>query len=158
MMRLDDLALRRCDLIKIDIEGMEYGALLGAREMIARHRPFIYFEQTRADNFAETFALLAGAGYRLFWHVADPFNRNNFRGAADEHLRGHAGGECFRIAEGKGGGATDGDGALAADRRRGLRAAAATGFGGGVGNAGGCLWRAAAGGARGAVGGPCAKE
>lgn len=88
MLRLDDLALQRCDMVKIDIEGMEYEALLGARELLARHRPVIYFEQTRADNFAETFTLLAEAGYRLFWHVVDPFNRNNFRGAAENIFGG----------------------------------------------------------------------
>jgi len=79
MMKLDDLSLQRCDLIKIDIEGMEFDALVGADETIRRFRPVIYFEQARPEHYAETVSLLQRAGYRLFWHVADPFNRHNYR-------------------------------------------------------------------------------
>jgi len=88
MIALDDLALQRCDLMKIDIEGMEFEALSGAEKTIARLRPPIYFEQARPDSFAEIFALLAGTGYELFWHAADPFNRRNFRQAAENIFGG----------------------------------------------------------------------
>ena len=80
MITVDDMALPRCDLLKIDIEGMEFDALLGSIETIRRHLPVIYFEQTRAENFSATFGFLDEAGYQLFWHIADPFNRHNFRG------------------------------------------------------------------------------
>jgi FkbM family methyltransferase len=42
--RLDDLSIERCDLMKIDIEGAEYRALLGARGTLARLRPTIISE------------------------------------------------------------------------------------------------------------------
>lgn len=52
--RLDDLlaerALQRIDLIKIDVEGGEYGALSGALETIRRHRPLILFEYGRGAS------------------------------------------------------------------------------------------------------------
>lgn len=43
-MRIDDLALKRCDLIYLDIEGYELHALLGAEATIKRCRPVIVIE------------------------------------------------------------------------------------------------------------------
>lgn len=76
---LDDLALERCDLVKIDVEGMELDVLRGAADTISRQRPIIYFEQTSPRHFSEIFELFEAAEYAMFWHAADPFNRNNFR-------------------------------------------------------------------------------
>jgi FkbM family methyltransferase len=42
--RLDDLGLDRCDLIKIDVEGMEGEVLDGARNTVERCRPIVYAE------------------------------------------------------------------------------------------------------------------
>ncbi|GJD51610.1 hypothetical protein OPKNFCMD_4365 [Methylobacterium crusticola] len=77
---IDSLALPACRLVKIDVEGMELDVLAGAAQTIARHRPVIYFEQTSDTNFVEIATLLEEAGYRLHWHVANPYNRRNFRG------------------------------------------------------------------------------
>ena len=88
MITLDDLSLERCNLIKIDVEGMELDVLLGAAETIACHRPPIYFEQAREERFAETFEFFERSDYSLFWHVSDPFNRNNFRRHAENIFGG----------------------------------------------------------------------
>lgn len=45
MKRLDEFGLTNVDLIKIDCEGYEYYALLGARETILSSRPVIIVEQ-----------------------------------------------------------------------------------------------------------------
>ena len=79
MITVDDLLLQGCDLMKIDVEGMELDVLLGAVETIARYRPPIYFEQAREERFAQTFEFFERFQYSLFWHVSDPFNRNNLR-------------------------------------------------------------------------------
>jgi FkbM family methyltransferase len=44
--RLDDLiqADRKIDLIKIDVEGAEYGVLKGGEQLIKKHKPYIIFE------------------------------------------------------------------------------------------------------------------
>lgn len=47
---IDNLGLARCDLIKIDIEGMELEALEGARETIERCRPILLIEQIKSDR------------------------------------------------------------------------------------------------------------
>lgn len=44
MLRIDDLALRACDLIYLDVEGYEFRALHGARDTIERCRPTIAVE------------------------------------------------------------------------------------------------------------------
>jgi FkbM family methyltransferase len=43
-LRIDDLALRACDLICLDIEGHELNALMGAQETIAEFLPTIVVE------------------------------------------------------------------------------------------------------------------
>lgn len=50
VVRLDDkLRLPRLDVLKIDVESMEYELLLGAHETIATHGPVIYLEDSEAD-------------------------------------------------------------------------------------------------------------
>jgi FkbM family methyltransferase len=80
---LDELHLQGCELVKIDAEAMELEVMSGAIRTIERFRPVIYFEQTSERTFAQIFELLQGISYDAFWHVADPFNRNNLRG--DSH-------------------------------------------------------------------------
>jgi FkbM family methyltransferase len=82
VMTIDALGLARCNLIKLDVEAMESIVLRGALETIRRHRPVIYFEQVhdRMEQIVGTiFPVLAEVGYRLHWHVSNPFNRRNFR-------------------------------------------------------------------------------
>jgi FkbM family methyltransferase len=47
--RLDDYKLERCDLIKLDIEGMEFEALEGAAQVIAQCRPILLIEKIKTD-------------------------------------------------------------------------------------------------------------
>jgi FkbM family methyltransferase len=76
---IDSLRLRRCSLVKMDIEGMEYDALQGATDLLNRLRPAVYFEQTTERNFAAIYRIFNEFSYDLFWHVTRPFNVANFR-------------------------------------------------------------------------------
>jgi FkbM family methyltransferase len=76
---IDSLRLRRCNLVKMDIEAMEFDALQGAVEMLSQCRPAVYFEQTSERNFAQICSIFDSCSYDLFWHVARPFNVTNFR-------------------------------------------------------------------------------
>jgi FkbM family methyltransferase len=46
---LDEFNLPRCDLIKIDVEGMEMEALAGAARLIERNHPIMLIEKIKAD-------------------------------------------------------------------------------------------------------------
>jgi hypothetical protein len=65
--QLDDFVQSRglhVDLLKIDIEGAEYLALTGAKELLAKQRPMLMVEVTRRQD--EVFDLLTCLGYQLF--------------------------------------------------------------------------------------------
>ena len=74
--RLDDvwpsLGLDRVDIIKLDIEGAEWSALLGGQQLLARYKPILLVEIGRstcsaAGYRAEDFAQwIEDQGYRLF--------------------------------------------------------------------------------------------
>jgi FkbM family methyltransferase len=56
-------------LIKVDVEGHDYAALVGAKETILAHKPIVLFEQLAIDAAAgesATVNLLRSYGYRTF--------------------------------------------------------------------------------------------
>jgi FkbM family methyltransferase len=64
---VDSFKFDAVDLIKLDIQGAEYVALLGARETILRHRPVILIEEkpfsdAHAESIKKTAELLVGWG------------------------------------------------------------------------------------------------
>jgi FkbM family methyltransferase len=78
--RIDDLALPACHLIKLDVEGMELDALLGASETVHRYRPHLYVENDREELAAALIELLQSWNYDLYWHVLPLFSADNFAG------------------------------------------------------------------------------
>jgi FkbM family methyltransferase len=62
---LDSLQLKRCDLIKIDVEGMEIQALDGAAATISQHHPIIMAEMVKS-NKADLRSKLVSSGYQVF--------------------------------------------------------------------------------------------
>lgn len=82
--RLDDcLALDRCRLVKIDVEGMEHSVITGARALIAGHRPFLYVENDRLEKSKALIELIESLDYRLYWHLPPMFNPGNFAGDSE---------------------------------------------------------------------------
>ncbi|QNM97382.1 FkbM family methyltransferase [Chitinimonas koreensis] len=78
--RLDDLDLRGCAFIKLDVEGMEREVLAGATALIAAERPWMYVENDRPDRSAALKQYIHDLGYDMFWHTPRLFNPDNFRG------------------------------------------------------------------------------
>lgn len=62
--RLDDLGLETCDLIKLDVEGMEHLAILGALGTIRSCRPVVVIEE-KFDHLYRASALLEQEGMTL---------------------------------------------------------------------------------------------
>ena len=81
--RLDDLELPCCDLIKIDVEGMEVDVLAGAGELIARHKPVLYVENDRVEHSRAVIEAVQALGYRAWWHIHSLFDPDNAKGNPD---------------------------------------------------------------------------
>jgi FkbM family methyltransferase len=80
LIRVDDLRLTRCDLIKIDVEGMEKRVLEGAVNTLAAFRPFLYIEDDQRGKSQELRAALQNLGYEFYRHMPHYFNAHNFAG------------------------------------------------------------------------------
>src|SRR5258708_30968101 len=77
---LDGLGLGRCDLIKIDVEGMERAVLAGAVHTVRRFRPLLYVENDRAERPADLIRFIDELGYSMYWHCPTLYNRHNYFG------------------------------------------------------------------------------
>lgn len=78
--RIDDLNIPRCDLIKCDVEGMEEIALRSGLRVLHEHRPALYLENDRTENAESLLEFLASTGRRLFRHEPLLVEENNFVG------------------------------------------------------------------------------
>jgi FkbM family methyltransferase len=80
---LDSFNLDACNLIKIDVEGMEADVLAGAKETIKRHHPLLYVENDRIDKSVALITLLNEFGYEMYWHAPYLYNPDNFNGVRE---------------------------------------------------------------------------
>ena len=78
LMTLDELGLKRCNMIKIDVEGMELQVLKGAEKTIKTCRPFLFVENNTNEGAPETVQALMDWEYNCWWHIANYYNPNNF--------------------------------------------------------------------------------
>lgn len=79
---IDSLDLKGCNLIKIDVEGMEFDVLDGAADTIQRYHPVLFVEHKKADP--GVIAWIKNRGYQLYW-FASPFYRvGNYYGATED--------------------------------------------------------------------------
>ncbi len=62
---IDSLNHQRCDLVKIDVEGMEISVIAGATKTVQKHSPIILAESIKADKEALRSRLM-DFGYRVF--------------------------------------------------------------------------------------------
>ncbi|HEY7299470.1 MAG TPA: FkbM family methyltransferase [Xanthobacteraceae bacterium] len=83
---IDSLALPSCELLKIDVEGMERDVIEGAMNTIQKFRPRMYVENDRAEKSRALINRLLGLDYRLYWHLPPLFNCDNFFGEKENVL------------------------------------------------------------------------
>jgi FkbM family methyltransferase len=72
-----------CALIKIDVEGMEEEVIRGAVSLIKNQHPLLYVENDRVEKSSSLVSLLLDLGYRLWWHIPQLYNPNNFFGVKE---------------------------------------------------------------------------
>ncbi len=75
---LDALELQRCNLIKIDTEGMELKVLHGAEKTIQNCRPFLFVENNAREGAPEMVQMLFDLNYTCWWQIASYYNPGNF--------------------------------------------------------------------------------
>ncbi len=80
---LDSLNLPRCDLLKVDVEGMELQVIQGAADTIKRCQPLLYVENDRKDRSRDLVRTIDALGYNMFWHMPLLYQPNNFAGNPD---------------------------------------------------------------------------
>lgn len=80
VLTIDDLGLKGCALLKIDVEGMEAQVVRGARRTIERCRPALFVENDTVARSREVLEAIESVGYKAFWHIASYFNPRNFFG------------------------------------------------------------------------------
>ena len=78
LITLDECKFVRCDLIKIDIEGMEKLALQGAQETIEKCKPVLYVENDREEKSKELIEFIKSLDYEVYKHLAPLYNPNNY--------------------------------------------------------------------------------
>lgn len=80
---LDNLAVERLALIKIDVEDMELQVLKGAAGLIRKYRPAIMVEYRPNTDSGDLIRTLRGYGYGI-WTLNRPmFNPGNFNGVKE---------------------------------------------------------------------------
>ena len=79
---LDDLALNRCRLLRLDAGEDTLEVLRGSLNILAEIKPLIYFKLEDL-NRGEIFELLFAADYRLFWQMQFLFNPQNLFGSKE---------------------------------------------------------------------------
>ncbi len=89
LVKLDDfLTLNRLKLLKIDVEGMESQAIMGASNLINTFKPAIYIENDRRENSKELIELIWSLDYDAYWHLPSLYNPNNFADVKEDLFPG----------------------------------------------------------------------
>jgi FkbM family methyltransferase len=80
VVRLDALVREQVAMIKLDVEGMEAAALLGAEAILLRDRPRVYAEARTDDEHDAVTKVLANYGYQATGLVFNPTPTYEFAG------------------------------------------------------------------------------
>ncbi len=78
LITIDSLKLDRCNLIKIDVEGMESAVLEGSIETISKTRPILFVENNTEKYSRRIIESVKKLGYDAYWHISPYFNKNNY--------------------------------------------------------------------------------
>lgn len=81
---IDDLGLKRCDVLKMDVEAMEGAVAQGARRTIAAFKPMVYYEDNghtiiRANSTSSSF--MEEMGYSCYSRAEFLWRKNNWAGS-----------------------------------------------------------------------------
>lgn len=79
LITVDSLELDSLRAIKIDVEGMEFEVLKGAKTAIEKYLPIVYMESKKSQSTSNCIEMLQDLGYSLYWHFAFFYRKDNYR-------------------------------------------------------------------------------
>ncbi len=89
---LDDFGLPGCDLLKVDVEGMEYDVLSGGVNLIEQYKPILYVEIDRPGARERIVEFATDMGYECWQHFPKLFSEESYHktqlGLARENVFG----------------------------------------------------------------------
>jgi FkbM family methyltransferase len=80
---LDAFELDRLDIIKIDVEGMEFAVLNGAKETVRQCRPVIFAECNSLEASMPIIKWAQVENYQVYGVLSAAYNQHNFAGNAE---------------------------------------------------------------------------
>jgi FkbM family methyltransferase len=82
--KLDDfLKLSRLNFLKIDVQGMEYQVIRGAKRLIKKYQSVMYVENDDPKKSKELIEFIWSLDYKIFWHCPFFFNDQNYAGDSE---------------------------------------------------------------------------
>lgn len=69
---VDSLSLNRCNLLKIDVEGMESNVIQGAQKTICNFRPILFLENNGKGDSKELIKQILDLNYQCWWFFSPP--------------------------------------------------------------------------------------
>lgn len=75
---IDNFKLEKCNLIKIDVEGMEAEVLKGASKTISKHKPILFVENNTEKYSRNIIKYVHKLSYKAYWHIRPYYNKNNY--------------------------------------------------------------------------------
>jgi len=74
---IDSLGLGRCNMIKIDVEGMESNVIKGAQDTITKFRPVLFMENNGFGKPTELIEQIFNLNYKAWWFFSPPVEPNS---------------------------------------------------------------------------------
>ncbi len=93
--KLDEIDLEECNLIKIDVESFEWEVIQGGQDFLKKHKPYLYMEAKKDIKGTKKYLKwLLENGWNCYWHFAwwwriENFKKNkkyNFKGDGDMNI------------------------------------------------------------------------
>lgn len=79
LMTLDSFEYKKCDFLKIDVEGMEFDVLCGAFQLLCKFNPLVYVEYHSKKEFENVVNLMNSINYNCYVHITNYYNKNNYK-------------------------------------------------------------------------------
>ena len=78
--KLDELKLDKCNLVKIDVESHEWEVIEGGKKFLLNHKPVLYMEaKMDVEGTKKYLKWLLENGWRCYWHYAFWYRNNNYK-------------------------------------------------------------------------------